>query len=88
MPSNDLYLCRVCGYCDEDAPWGEDGASPTFNFCVCCGVEHGYEDVTPESARRYREAWLRGGAQWHHPRFKPADWDAAAQLAQVPERFR
>jgi hypothetical protein len=34
--------CRVCGYKSKDARWGEDGQSPLYDFCPCCGVEHGY----------------------------------------------
>lgn len=49
------HNCRVCGLHIDDLPWGQDGNSPTYDICPCCGVEFGYEDYTAESARRYRE---------------------------------
>lgn len=50
--------CRACGYDLEYLPWGEDGVSPTYDSCSCCGCEAGYEDATKDAARRYRQQWL------------------------------
>ena len=60
--------CRVCGLHHDDFPWGEDGNSPSFAICKCCGVEFGYEDITIESASKYRTKWLEGGAVWSSPK--------------------
>lgn len=49
------HFCRICGLYSEDKPWGEDGNCPTYEFCLCCGVEFGYEDYTVESVINYRE---------------------------------
>ena len=46
MPGDETHACRVCGLCYEDQQWGVDGASPTYEFCDCCGVEFGYDDST------------------------------------------
>jgi len=58
------YHCRVCGLRQESKVWGEDGKSPTFEMCACCGVEFGYEDSNLKSIRRYRENWLAEGHKW------------------------
>lgn len=85
---DELYRCRVCGRFDDESPlWGDDGASPTFEYCPCCGVEAGYQDITPEGARRFRERWLSAGGAWADGA-APQEWDRDAQLARVPERFR
>jgi hypothetical protein len=69
-------------------PWGEDGKTPTFEFCPCCGVEHGYQDATPLGARRYREKWFSTGANWEIERLRPAEWDIQRQLLGVPSAFK
>ncbi|MGB7430615.1 MAG: hypothetical protein WA933_22715 [Microcoleaceae cyanobacterium] len=48
--------CRVCGYDMKYPIWGEDGNTPSFDICPCCGTEFGYEDCTPQSinlAKKY-----------------------------------
>lgn len=84
MPSDTLNLCRVCGLRYDEPPWGPDGHTPTFEHCVCCGVEFGYQDATPEAARRFREAWLASGAVWDDPDLMPKDWNLEAQLGRLP----
>ena len=89
MQLDERYYCRVCGLEEEEEPpWGEDGMSPTHDACVCCGVEHGYEDARLEGVRHYREQWLANGAKWHDPKFKPANWDLEEQLRHIPEKYR
>ena len=61
--SRDNYLCRVCGYEAADPPWGADGRSPDFTFCLGCDVEYGYGDATPEAASRWRAKWLGKAAK-------------------------
>jgi len=69
----------------EDFPWGEDGDSPTFNICDCCGVEFGYEDSTLDGVKRFRKLWRERGAPWFRPQARPPGWDLEQQLLQVPE---
>jgi hypothetical protein len=85
MPSDntDAHLCRICGLFHEDAPWGEDCNSPTFDICDCCGVEFGYEDATIEAADRFREIWIKNGAHWFNEKGKPEDWNLLNQLAKI-----
>ena len=85
---SSLYNCRVCGLFERTQPYGPDGKSPDYDFCNCCGVEHGYEDGTPEGARRYRTNWLGNGAPWFLLDQKPEDWDLHRQLKGIPEGYR
>lgn len=77
------HMCGVCGRCHEDLPWGDDGNTPTFNICECCGVEFGYEDATPQGIERLREAWINNGAPWLNLSKRPHGWNLSAQLGQI-----
>jgi hypothetical protein len=88
MHNIDMHRCRVCGLYLDDPPWGSDGHTPLYDFCPCCGVEFGYQDATPAGARKFRDAWLAGGANWDQSERRPEHWDAKDQLAHVPEGFR
>ena len=79
-----LLACRVCGLIQVDPPWGEDGASPNFLLCACCGTEFGYEHCTPTAIAAARAAWMESGAAWRDSRLRPADWDIESQLRQAP----
>jgi hypothetical protein len=81
------HFCRVCGKYYEDPPWGEDGRSPSYIICWCCGVEFGYEDYTLESARAYRKQWIENGTEWWDKKQKPANWDLTLQLKNIPKDF-
>jgi hypothetical protein len=70
-----------------DAPWGEDGQSPTYDICSCCGVEFGYEDCFVQSTKKYRKNWIDEGGLWNEPQFRPENWDLDKQLKQVPKEF-
>jgi hypothetical protein len=87
MPS-DLHACRVCGLHQPFLPWGDDGATPSFDICDCCGVEFGYEDATRDGVIRYRGIWIESGAKWHAPRCRPAGWDLESQLRSIPALWR
>jgi len=87
MPSDSDLRCRVCGLEQSSPPWGEDGRSPTFDICDCCGVEFGYEDSTLVGVREFRAAWLKRGAPWFRPEARPPGWSRESQLEQVPDPF-
>ena len=40
----EKFYCRICGYRLGFEPWGDDGKTPTYEICPCCGVEFGNED--------------------------------------------
>lgn len=78
-----IELCRVCGFQQAAPPWGDDGTTPSFEICDCCGVEFGYEDATRESAVRFRQRWLASGAPWFRPGAKPSSWSLEHQLRTI-----
>lgn len=82
------HNCRVCGYYSDDLPWGEDGNSPSYEICICCGVEFGNEDYTIDSVRLYRKRWIENGSNWFFSKFKPVDWDMEKQFENIPEDYR
>lgn len=86
MHRNDNH-CRVCGYELSFSPWGEDGESPTWDICPCCGTEFGYEDCTRASARKKREKWISSGKKWFKEREKPTDWNYEEQSINIPADF-
>jgi hypothetical protein len=88
MASSDKYHCRVCGFWDVEMPWGEDGKTPSFEYCPCCGVQHGYQDTTAKGACRFRSEWIAGGGVWSVPKVKPNGWNLTEQLEFIPIRFR
>ncbi len=85
---NELYICRVCGAEQLDAPWGDDGESPTYEICDCCGVEFGYEDSTLQGIKNYRAKWLDGGAKWNNKKSEPSKWSREEHLSCIPEKYR
>lgn len=87
MLSEDKYFCRVCGLKCETPPWGEDNNSSTFEFCLCCGTEFGYQDATLFAGRKSRERWIAAGAIWDEPESKPANWSLEEQLGQIPDQY-
>ncbi len=83
MPSEKNY-CRVCGFFfSESLPWGDDGCSPSFDICPCCGVEFGYEDATPVGVIRYRDKWLESGGEFYDADQRPSNWNLDSQLASI-----
>lgn len=72
--------CRVCGWLSDDAPWGKDGATPSFEICDCCGVQFGYEDCNAASIVSFRKTWLDKGASWFNKDVRPENWSLEDQL--------
>ena len=85
---NTKYNCRVCGLNQGFEPWEDDGESPTYAICSCCGVEFGYEDCTSFATKKYRDEWLKNGAKWFSPKDKPNDWSLDKQLQGIPDEFK
>jgi hypothetical protein len=83
-----INVCRVCGKIQCEPPWGEDGISPNYTFCDCCGVEFGYGDCWLIAIHSSRKRWLDQGAKWDNPKERPVDWDLEEQLKQIPEQFK
>lgn len=87
---NSKYYCRICGlYQGKDhPPWGEDGKSPSFDICECCGVEFGYGDCFLDDIKRLRKEWLDNGASWDDSKYKPKNWSLEEQMKNIPEEFK
>lgn len=75
-------------YDDGEPPWGEDGDEPSYDICLCCGAEFGFDDYTIELIRGYRQKWIDTGAKWAYPEFRPEDWNLEKQLEHIPVKFR
>ena len=54
-PPDPRHCCRVCGLDQGEPIWGEDGRTPTYGICSCCGVEFGYGDEDRENCRTIRK---------------------------------
>jgi hypothetical protein len=87
MINKNKYFCRICGLYHEDPPWGNDNISPSFDFCDCCGCEFGYEDIQLKSICSYRDKWIKEGAKWFEPKYKPSNWNLNEQLKQIPSLY-
>jgi len=83
MTAPNIFACRVCGLEAGDPPWGEDGDSPTFDICDCCGVEFGYGDASAVGIARWRDRWIAAGAQWTRPELRPPGWSLEDQLKRL-----
>jgi len=88
IKAEENLFCRVCGFRNETPPWGDDGCTPLYDYCPCCGVEHGYQDAHYGGVKAFREEWIDSGAQWYDPTLQPDNWNLQKQLAQVPNKFR
>jgi len=83
----NTHECRVCGYYSEDFPWGEDGESPSFQLCPCCGVQFGKEDISLDSIKKYRDEWVSKGGKWYTKEEKPERWNLEVQMKNIPDKF-
>ncbi len=81
-------FCRVC-WLDLWYPiWWEDGDSPSYDICPCCGTEFWYQDCNMKSIRRKRWIWFEENDwKWHDSKRRPAEWDKEKQLKQIPKEF-
>lgn len=87
MLNKEKYFCRICGLQHEDPPWRNDNTTPSFEICICCGCEFGYEDIHLENIRRYRNKWIQEGAKWCKSNYKPLNWNLYEQIRQIPSLY-
>ncbi|REK84672.1 hypothetical protein DY245_42135 [Streptomyces inhibens] len=78
--------CFVCGLAQGVPPWGDDGKTPTFDICPCCGSEFGYEDATDAGVFRARRRWSERGYAWEDPKARPEGWDFGVQLQNALQK--
>lgn len=87
MHNDPTIFCRVCGLKQPYPQYGENGATPTYEHCECCGVEFGYQDCTVSSALKYRQEWINNGKKWDSPKTKPQNWTWGTQRLSIPKAF-
>lgn len=80
-------FCRLCGLYQKDPPWGQDGVSPNFKTCICCGTTFGRDDCFPSQVLEYRKEWIRNGCPWLDKEKRPYDWSSAMQMLHIPRSF-
>lgn len=87
--NNDMveHHCRVCGLYNQEAPWGEDNRTPSYDICPCCGMEFGFEDYRLDLIRQYRQQWLDQGAEWFEKNEKPSGWNLTEQMKDIPKEW-
>ena len=79
-------VCRICGYKYNDYyPWGKDGGTPTYDICVCCGIEFGYEDDNLTEIRKSRQKWIENGMKCNE---KGINNDFSRQLKNIPAEWK
>jgi hypothetical protein len=90
MDINYKNNCRICGLDNGEPVWGENGDFPSFQICMCCGVQFGYDDNGDiEFCTARRRYWIvEQKAQWFEPRYKPLNWSLKKQLRNIPPEFR
>jgi hypothetical protein len=78
-------LCPVCGFPDlPEAAYQVD--LPSFEICVCCGTQFGYDDSTL-SFGELRKKWIEGGCNWWgNLEQRPELWNPERQLRSVSGR--
>ena len=88
--NHSKFCCRVCGLFqgEDHPPWGGNGECPSFDICVCCGTEFGYDDCFLDDVKRIREKWLKEGAKWRWPKEKPENWSLEEQMKNIPEEYK
>lgn len=85
---DERFICCICGYRLKFKICGEDGKSPPYEICPCCGVEFGNEDYTLTPILEYRKKWSESGCNWFLAENKLLDWSYKAQLENVPKVYK
>lgn len=85
---NKIFNCRVCGLDQGFEPWGNDGETPSFDICGCCGVQFGYQDCNEFYVKKFRQEWLEKGANWFDPKEMPEGWSLEEQMKGIPDQFK
>jgi hypothetical protein len=88
----NINSCRICGFqYDADYyPWGIDNMTPTYDICVCCGGEFGFDDdihACGKPIQAYRSKWINEGAKFGVPSKCPENWNLQEQLKNISGEF-
>jgi hypothetical protein len=78
--------CPVCGYQGLDSPPYKDlnGGNPSYEVCVCCGYEFGFNDMSKgQTFKGYRIDWINNGFLFFMDEYKPALWNKEVMMEQL-----
>jgi hypothetical protein len=70
-----IDYCPVCGYgpgLGFDSP---EDLRHSFEICLCCGCEYGYDDNVG-----HYERWVAKGCPWFCSKGRPLSWSLEDQL--------
>jgi hypothetical protein len=84
------YVCPVCGFNLDDAPYSFGGAK--YIICDCCETEFGNDDggVYLDGSKVYqqlRDKWIEAGAKWRYG-VPPSGWSWREQVRWLNEHPR
>jgi hypothetical protein len=85
--NNPPFQCPVCGFRGlVDPPRSPDGIA-SFEICRCCAFQFGFDDDSEGlSYQEYRQRWVANGSKWWSNEIAaPNGWNAAVQLASLPQ---
>lgn len=77
------YKCLVCGFDKLKNPIYDNNDNGTYEICVCCGFQYGYDDFPNKQVSyvNWREKWIKNGYKWFsNSTPKPKDWNPKLQL--------
>ena len=84
MSASPPFICPVCGNPNLAEPPYSAGGAPSYEICLCCGFEFGFDDESNGLTHQaYRKKWIADGANWFDPDEKPQNWVLEAQIANL-----
>lgn len=78
-------ICPVCGFSELlEPPYDNEGGSPSYEICPCCGFEYGFHDMSEGiSFEQYRDNWIKSGGSWKDNSKRPSEWSLSEQLLNI-----
>ena len=84
MREEKNFICPVCGLAKLREPLYNNSSNPSYEICVCCGFEFGFDDnLKRQTYDSYRTKWLEEGAKWFRQELKPDGWNLQEQLKNI-----
>ncbi|WP_308638277.1 hypothetical protein [Paenibacillus silvisoli] len=79
-----FYTCHLCGYPEQNKPpWTQEGLSPSYEICPCCGIEFGVDDINLLGFEIYKREWFEKGRDWFDQAKRPVNWEQEEQLKSI-----
>lgn len=81
---DNKHVCPACGYQGLEEPPYDIYNNPSYEICSCCGFEFGFDDGSEGmSYQKYREKWIKDGAQWFTKELRPNNRNLEEQLKNI-----